>query len=381
MDTILLVLLSLLGWVSSSCAMDVDSISPEMRSFCKEIGLEHSIIGLGESTHGTKEFTLVRSEIVKELVLKYDFRVFILEAEYIPCSKINTYVKTGKGNPVELLQDVLLWPWIHKDFIELLHWLKDYNKENPLDQVSFFGMDSQLSKLYATKDSIRTYYPVKGTPIIKIVESDDKPKQKIKRLRVLSQQILNQSNEIDLRLHYYICCRINRLANSSYRNLSARDKNMANFISLIHEKYGKKLIIWSHNGHISKKKSSLFGKTPAGSHLSRKFKDEYASIALDVKSGSFNAISYDSIDRNELKVFRLKPIENTLSMGIDHSDERTVVVDCSTLKRKTYINAIGAIYVADPQEGDAFTTKIKKDKQFDYILSLPRSTPTELLSK
>src|SRR6056297_4253049 len=381
MNTILIFMLSVLGWATSASAINIDSISPEIRSLCKEIGSKHSIIGLGESTHGTKEFTLVRSEIVKELVLNYDFRVFILEAEYIPCSKINTYVKTGKGDPVELLQDVLLWPWIHKDFLELINWLRNYNKENPLDQVSFLGMDSQLSKLYATKDSIRNYYPVKGTPLLKIAESEDKPKRKIKQLRSLSEQTRNQSNEIDLRLHYYISCRINRLANSSYRDLSARDENMAFFIDLIHEKYDEKLIIWSHNGHIAKKKSSLFGKTPAGSHLSRKFKDEYASIALDVKSGSFNAISYDSIDRNELKVFRLKPIENTLSMGIDHSDERTVVVDCSTLKRKTYINAIGAIYVADPQEGDAFTTKIKKDKQFDYILSLPRSTPTELLSK
>ncbi len=381
MNTILIFMLSVLGWATSASAINIDSISPEIRSLCKEIGSKHSIIGLGESTHGTKEFTLVRSEIVKELVLNYDFRVFILEAEYIPCSKINTYVKTGKGDPVELLQDVLLWPWIHKDFLELINWLRNYNKENPLDQVSFLGMDSQLSKLYATKDSIRNYYPVKGTPLLKIAESEDKPKRKIKQLRSLSEQTRNQSNEIDLRLHYYISCRINRLANSSYRDLSARDENMAFFIDLIHEKYDEKLIIWSHNGHIAKKKSSLFGREPAGSHLSQKFKDEYASIALDAKSGSFNAISYDSVDRNELKVFRLKPIENTLSMGIDHTDKNAVVIDCSTLKRKTYINAIGAIYIANPQKGDAFARKIKKDKQFNYIISLPRSSPTELLAR
>ncbi|NBC24681.1 MAG: hypothetical protein GVX78_03605 [Bacteroidetes bacterium] len=377
----LLFIFSVLAWVGYAGAAELDTLSPEIHPFCKEIGPAHTIIGLGESTHGTKEFSVIRSEIVKDLVLHHNFRIFILEAEYIPCSKINAYLKKGKGHPKKLLQDVLLWPWIHEDFLELIRWMRGYNRQNPLDQVSFFGMDSQLSKLYVTKDSILKHYPEKGKSLIKMVESDKKPKKKIKSLRKFSEKMITESGEIDLRLHYYISCRINRLAHSEYRDLNARDKNMAYFVELLDKKFGEKSIIWSHNGHISKKKPFLFGKTPAGYHLSRKFKNRYASVAFDFKSGRFNAVSYDSIDRNELKVFRLKPLENTLSMGIDHSNKEMVIVDCSTLKRKTYINAIGAIYVANPQEDFAFTTKIKKDKQFNYIISLPRSSPTELLDK
>jgi erythromycin esterase-like protein len=170
--------------------------------------------------------------MVKELVLRYDFRVFILEAEYIPCSKINAYVRSGVGSPEDLLKDVLLWPWIHRNFLEVIDWIRNYNKRHPFDQVSFLGMDSQLSKLYATKDSILTYYPEKGKSIITVIESESKPKRKIKRLRSLSQEIKKRTKEIDLRLHYYISCRINRLANSSYRDLSARDENMAYFVNL-----------------------------------------------------------------------------------------------------------------------------------------------------
>ena len=68
-------------------------------------------------------------------------------------------------------------------------------------------------------------------------------------------------------------------------------------------------------------------------------------------------------------------------MGINHQDKRLVVIDCSTIDHKTYINSIGAIYVNAPQKGDAFTAKIKGNMEFDYMISIPKSSPTELLSE
>ena len=47
----------------------------------KVLDADHKIVGLGESTHGTKEFTTIRAEIVKTLVTEYNYNVFILEAE------------------------------------------------------------------------------------------------------------------------------------------------------------------------------------------------------------------------------------------------------------------------------------------------------------
>lgn len=372
-----------LMWTAAASAQSekLDSISPEIIQLCKQLGPTKKIIGLGESTHGTKEFTTIRSEIVKTLIMAHDYRIFVLEAEYLPCAKINEYLRWGKGDPEALLKGVLLWPWINSDLLELIHWMRNFNINNPSDQVYFLGMDSQFSKLYATKDSIRKHYPAEYHSIFKIVESDDKPKRKIKKLRALSRTIRDQSATVDARIHYYILCRINRLANSDYRDVDARDENMAYLVDLIHEKYKKKIVIWSHNGHIWKKKPSWSHRTPAGYHLQQKFKTDYAAIGLDAKRGRFHAVSYDKDDLNEIKVFDLEPIKTTLSMQINHQNKRMVVVDCSTMKGKKYINAIGAIYVSNPQKGDAFASKIKKDKQFDYIISIPNSSPTELLGR
>lgn len=381
MNKIFILFISISSLNISAQSTEINFASSKINELCKTIGTTKKIIGLGESTHGTKEFTTVRAEIVKNLILYYDFKNFVLEAEYIPCSRINEYVLTGKGDPKTLLKDVLLWPWINKDFLDLIIWIKDYNTKHPFAPVCFYGMDSQFSKLYATKDSIRKYYPIKGKSIIEIVESSDRAKVKIKKLRNISKNITNQHPEIGLKLHYYILCRINRIANSKYRNSNARDQNMARLTELIHNKTNKKTMIWAHNGHIWKKKPSLSDNTPAGYYLAKKFKSNYAVVGFDFKEGKFNAVSYDKIDFHKKKTFQLKPIEKTLSMTIDHQDKRLIIVDCSTINHKVYINSIGAIYVSKPQKGDAFVARIKENNEFDYIISVPKSSPTQLLTE
>ncbi|HKK74573.1 MAG TPA: erythromycin esterase family protein [Saprospiraceae bacterium] len=364
-------------WTSGQ-SFKQDSISPEIIQLCNKIGPSNKIIGLGESTHGTKEFTLIRAEIVKNLITNHNYKVFVLEAEYMICAKINDYVKTGKGNPESSLKN-LTWPWVHKDFLDLIHWIRDYNIQNPSGQVRFLGMDAQFSKVYATQDTIRNHYPVLANSIFEIIDSDKKPKRKIEQLRELSDQLVNQSSEVDLRLHYYIFCRINRIANSEYRDLNARDQNMAQLSCLIHKKYGDKVIIWAHNSHIWKKNPSIFDRIPTGYYLDQNYGDKYAAIGFDFKSGSFTAVSYDKATKYERKVFQLKPIKNTLSMEVDYLDKKFIIIDCSDLKGKNYINSIGAIYIENPEKGDNFTSKIKKDSELDYIILTPTSTPTDLI--
>ncbi len=360
-------------------ALDKSSIAPEILDLCKTIGASKSIVSLGESTHGTKEFTKLRADMVKELVTNYGFRILVLEGDYIPCFRINEYILSGNGNPEALLKDVLLWPWINQGFLDLINWMKDYNIDHPKDPVYFYGMDSQFSKLYATKDSVQTNYPDKSKAIVAIVEGKIKPKNKIKELRKLSEQILNESKEIDLRLHYYIMCQINRIANSEYRNLNARDKSMSFLTELIERKFNKKMMLWAHNGHLKKALGSIYNNTSAGYHLGKKYGDDYVVVGFDFKEGDFNAVSFDEEDKNTQKVFTLKPIEKTLSLDLDFESKELLVVDCSTIKQKYYLNSIGAIYVKNPEKGDAFCSRNKRNEEFDFLVITKRSTPTKLL--
>jgi erythromycin esterase len=352
----------------------------ELQLLSRKLGTEYSIVGLGESTHGTREFTLIRCEIVKNLVLKYNYKLFVLEADYLPCKKINEYLANGIGNPETLLLSLRLWPWIHKDFLSLLIWLKDYNAIHQSEMVQFSGMDSQYGRIYATKDSVFQQYPEQAKEIFSIIDSDIKPKQQIIALKELSEEIYSRDSIIDIRLHYYIFCYINKLSQSSVRDQNIRDENMADLFQLLRKSNcnSVKTIIWSHNGHISKQGPSLDERTAFGSHILERYGAEYAAVGLDFREGQFLAVDYDKIKERKIITFTLSPTKQTLAGNFDFANKELAVIDCKTLS-SGYINAIGAIYVQKPEKQNSFYSKIKKDNEYDFLIISYTSTPITLL--
>lgn len=352
----------------------------ELQVLSDNLGSAYSIVGFGESTHGTREFTLIRSEIIKNLVLKYNFKLFVLEADYLPCTKINEYLETGTGQPEILLLSLRLWPWIHKDFLNLLIWLKDYNAAHQHDKVQFVGMDSQYGRIYATKDSVLKQYPTPAKEILNLLDSKIKPRQKIIALKELSDKISSKDSTIDIRLHYYIFCYINNLSQSSIKDPNIRDENMAALFQLLRTKNGNhiKAIIWSHNGHISKQGVSLNERTAFGSHILNKYGNEYAAVGMDFREGQFLAIDYKNIKERNIINFTLQPTKKTLADDFDFTNKKLVVVDCKNLGT-TYINAIGAIYEHNPEKQGVYYSKIRKDKAYDFLILSSTSTPILLL--
>jgi len=355
------------------------SIDANLKQLITDISSK-KIIALGESTHGTKEFTILRAEIVKSLVSQYGFNAFLLEADFMPCKAINEFILTGKGDPETLLLNVRLWPWIHQDFLDLIIWMKDYNQLHPSGKVQFFGMDSQYSKIYATKEIIFQQYPEKAQDFFDIVEGKEKRNIKIKMLR----QLLNQSllsSTFDLEWYYFIHCQINKLAQLPPKDYNARDENMARMAEIIQLKQGinTKMMIWTHNEHINKKGSSLQDRTGMGHHLSVNHPEDFVAIGMDFKEGSFMAINYEEKSMHKPEAFQLKPLGTTLASGLNFTDKTINIIDCIKID-KEILNSIGSIYVHSPKKGDNYYTKIKGNKNFDYLIIIEKSTPTRILS-
>ena len=77
-------------FVSIQCTTQ-DSAITTINELCEIIGPANKIIGLGESAHGTKEFTMYRSQIVKELVTKFgDISVLSILQQSIRSSEQGT---------------------------------------------------------------------------------------------------------------------------------------------------------------------------------------------------------------------------------------------------------------------------------------------------
>ena len=57
------------------------------------------VVGIGEATHGTKEFFQLKQKVSEVLIQKLGFKVLIIETYFADTEEMNHYALTGEGNP------------------------------------------------------------------------------------------------------------------------------------------------------------------------------------------------------------------------------------------------------------------------------------------
>jgi erythromycin esterase-like protein len=117
---------------------------------------------LGEASHGTSEFYLWRAEISKRLISEKGFSFVAVEGDWPDCYKVNQYIKDNPesySTASQVLFSFNRWPtwmWANKEMIELVEWLKDYNKSlSDGTKVGFYGLD--LYSLWESMEEIIRY--------------------------------------------------------------------------------------------------------------------------------------------------------------------------------------------------------------------------------
>jgi len=119
---------------------------------------------LGESSHGTSEFYLWRSEISKRLIKEKGFSFIAVEGDWPDCFKVNKYIKGFfdlNKDAFDVLHSFNRWPtwmWANKEMVELVEWLKKHNDNvdiNMQNKVGFYGLD--LYSLWESMEEIIRY--------------------------------------------------------------------------------------------------------------------------------------------------------------------------------------------------------------------------------
>lgn len=247
------------------------------------------LVLLGESTHGTSEYYLMRGLISKRLIEQKNFSFIAVEGDWATCYKVNQYIKglPGSGNSArEVLKQFNRWPtwlWANEETIDLVEWLKRFNDKLPQEKkIGFYGID-----LYSLMDSIeevikffKTNYP-EGSLIAESVYNcfanyDGSPQLYAQALRSGNDPCVNpitdliqlMRNKIDELTSEnpkeYFNAKLNSLAIKSgekhYRAMlkdgpdswNYRVDYMLEVIKRLLEFHGdeSKGIIWAHNTHI-----------------------------------------------------------------------------------------------------------------------------------
>ena len=101
---------------------------------------EATVIGLGESTHGTREFFTLKHRIIRHLVVEHGVRAVALQTNLPETMALHDYVVHGQGDPRAALTSVHTGCWHVESVRSLVEWLRVLNAGRPVaDRVALYG--------------------------------------------------------------------------------------------------------------------------------------------------------------------------------------------------------------------------------------------------
>jgi len=348
--------------------------------------INKKLIGLGESTHGTSEFSTMRFQLFKYLVEKHGFDTFILEADVSACRDINRYIHNQNINLETALEQIQLWPWQTSEMIQIIDWIKLYVNATHKN-IEIVGCDKQfINDDYAELKKIlndKNFTEKIDSVFINLSNTSSHTYIQDKNLlwkQLKSQFPLNDTlNLISKTVDQWFDRKI------ITRNYT-RDSCMAeNILFYLNNNKTSKAIYWAHNYHISNSFYSKDGVTiikTTGSSLKDKLKDEYLSFACVSKVMTFNALSCEKNKIFMNNCVKLADDKKYIEQKLGKFKMNTLIISSKQIPtiNQLFITNIGAGYGKDCNGRVNVDFQKLTDEMFDYFLFINKSTPTHLVS-
>ena len=289
----------------------------------KQVFKDVRYVGLGEETHGTREFFQFKHRMLEFLVKEMGFRVFAIEASYSACENINDYIMGKTDDGTKALDSQGFWTWNTEEVRAMIDWLRTYNATVTSDKrVKFTGFDIQHNEPGQVKlleylkrvapelvAGAETLFKVDIAPFVDAVFSKgDKAKDELAKLN----ELRHQYNELFVFLELNAASLATKSSPSEFEQMReyarvlvqyfdsysrvgasgsiARDLYMAdNFRRLVgREPAGTRFVLWAHNLHITTTDSN--GMYPTfGYYLRRFYGNDYYALGFSFNQGSFQA--------------------------------------------------------------------------------------------
>lgn len=264
------------------------------------------IVGLGEATHGTKEFFEMKHRLFKYFVENFHHKIFAFEMDYGESLIFDDYVQTGNGDLVQLMKTkMFFWTWNTVEVKNLLEWMKSYNQgKAAADKIHIYGIDCQtfiynVPELIKRVNKIDASISDKLSNLIAVLPTLDRNYTGSLHDNILQAQklILDNKNGIiakSSQKEYDIIEHLIQVilqTDMYYANYTAtkstvmRDKYMAENVVWLSEKYASPLSVWAHNGHIAN------DGTMMGAILAQKYQEKYRTVGFSFATGSATAVN------------------------------------------------------------------------------------------
>ena len=387
-------------------AVGFNDIKASEFSFLDEELDDVYIVGYGEDTHGTSEFTTLAQELFLYLNEKHHFRTLILETGFGEGLFLNDYIQGRRDDLNDILSDHnSTWRYRTEEFVHLMNTLREYNQRNS-NKVSLFGCEMQyvisdVNRIQEYLKSLGIDYGISGFEkhLWQPMEESEKSDQYISYIKLKKyfsdnyEMFVEKSSEEAFSLAYHHVEVIGQFVTTIQQNVvqrkyDFRDIYMAENIEWILNFQGEdsKALFWAHNAHIGNWVSNGIVDV-AGHQLRKRFGDSYFNIATDFGIGEFIAFPVDADKVGwKLQTFEhTEVLEGTLSFALHQMGKPNAFLNLRKARSidanrilldnpLTHMSGAGANAISD------VTTTNDLGVAFDAIIYLDRTGKIAVLS-
>jgi erythromycin esterase len=388
----------------------------------KKVFKDVRFVGLGEETHGTREFFQFKHRMLEFLVKEMGFRVFAIEASYSACQNIDDYVNGRTDDGTKALDSQGFWTWNTEEVRAMLDWMRAYNKSVPAERrLKFVGFDIQANDTGKTRlleylkrvapervDQTEAFFKVDMNQLVEAVftkraeAKDELAKLKEVRnqyndlfvfLELSGGQLTAKSTEAEFeQMREYARVLVQYADAYARANLGAvsRDLYMAdNFRRIVErEPAGTRFVIWAHNGHIATGDSD--GAYPTfGYHLRHFYGKDYYALGFSFNQGSFQAREAQPKDPNNsmLMSFTVGPASTeSVDWYLAQTGAKILFIDFRSARQGTELSewlsaphrmrSVGSVYAPGLERN--FFSPVRIDREFDglfFVETTSRARP------
>jgi erythromycin esterase len=266
------------------------------------------VVGLGEATHGTREFFQLKHRLFEYLVTELGYSVLAMEASESAAPAVDAYVRDGVGDAATVVAGLGFWTWRTEEVVALVEWMRSYNSDRPAaEQIGFVGIDPQRSS--ASVSAVREFLAESVPDRLAAFEegfgflsdaqpgsAPDKEQVVVREAKQLMPFLEAKGASAEVLLHARILERAGDLVSRAKENkdpaetlFAVRDAYMASAVGrLADEDPTRRIAVWAHNGHLAAGRRTPELR-PMGQHLRERFGAEYYALALLFGSGAFRA--------------------------------------------------------------------------------------------
>lgn len=395
---------------------------------------EHSVVLLGEATHGTHEFYRERAVITKRLIAEKGFSAVAVEADWPDAYRVNRYVQ-GAGSDEEAV-DALgdfrrfpAWMWRNADVLDFVGWLRARNETLPEgSRAGFYGLDlyslhtsmraviaflvkvdpaaaARAQSRYACfdryGDDVHAYAHTAGLGVAPSCE-----REVVTQLVELRRQAAEYAMR-DGRLaqdEYFVAeqnARVVKDAEAYYRTMlggrveswNLRDRHMMDTLDNLVRYLGQggrspRVVVWAHNSHLGDARATEMGdqgELNVGQLARERFREGAVSVGFSTYTGTVTAATeWDGpAHRRHVRPGLAGSYEHLFhQVGVPRLLLSTTADPqlAEALARPRLQRAIGVLYMpATERRSHYFHARLRD--QFDYVLHVDESRAVEPLER